>query len=97
MKDFKSIANSLVRGKRAILLAVLVLLLLLLVLLPHAMSWGLNRWLLDHGGETVAIEDIDVNLFTGRVSIERLQLEADGHPHLLIPQLELDIDWLPLF
>ena len=50
MKDFKSIANSLVRGKLAILLAVLVLLLLLLVLLPHAMSWGLNRWLLDHGG-----------------------------------------------
>ena len=97
MKDFKSIANSLVRGKRAILLAVLVLLLLLLVLLPHAMSWGLNRWLLDHGGEVVTIEDIDVNLFTGRVSIERLQLEADGHPHLLIPQLELDIDWLPLF
>jgi hypothetical protein len=97
MKDFKSIAASLVRGKRAILLAVVVLLLLLLVLLPHALSWGLNRWLLDHGGEVVAIEDIDVNLFTGRVSIERLQLETGSHPHLLIPQLELDIDWLPLF
>lgn len=97
MKDFKSIAASLVQGKRAILLAVLVLLLLLLVLLPHALSWGLNRWLLDHGGEVVTIEDIDVNLFTGRVSLERLQLEAGGHPHLLIPRLELHIDWLPLF
>ena len=38
-----------------------------------------------------------VNSVTGRVSIERLQLEAGGHPHLLIPQLELHIDWLPLF
>ena len=97
MRDLKSIAASLVRGKRAILLAVVVVLLLLLVLLPFAVSWGLNRWLLDHGGEVVAIEDIDVNLFTGRVSIERLRLEADGHPHLIIPRLELDIEWLPLF
>jgi len=97
MKDFKSIAASLIRGKRAVLLAVVVVLLLVLVLLPFGASWGLNRWLLDHGGEVVAIEDIDVNLFTGRVSIERLQLEAGGHPHLIIPRLELDIDWLPLF
>ena len=97
MKDFKSIAASLIRGKRAVLLAVVVVLLLVLILLPFGMSWGLNRWLLDHGGEVVAIEDIDVNLFTGRVSIEQLRLEAGGHPHLIIPRLELDIEWLPLF
>ena len=97
MKDFKLIAASLIRGKRAVLLAVVVVLLLVLILLPFGVSWGLNRWLLDHGGEVVAIEDIDVNLFTGRVSIEGLELEADGHPHLVIPRLELDIDWIPLF
>ena len=97
MKDFKSMAASLIRGKRAVLLAVVVVLLLVLVLLPLAVSWSLKRWLLDHGGEVVAIEDVDVNLFTGRVSIERLQLEAGGHPQLIISRIELDFDWLPLF
>jgi hypothetical protein len=97
MKDFKSMAGSLIQGKRAIVLMIAALLLLVLILLPLGMSWGLNRWLLANGGEAVAIEDIDVNLFTGRISIEQLQLEADGRPHLKIPRLELDLEWLPLF
>ena len=90
-------AGHFIQGKRAAVLTVVAVLLLALVLLPYGMSWGLSRWLLAHGGDVVAIEDIDVNLFTGRVSIEQLQLEADGRPHLKIPLLELDLDWLPLF
>ena len=90
-------AGKLMQGKRAAVFTVAAVILLLLVLLPVGISWGLNRWLLMHGGEVVVIEDIDVNLFTGRVSIEQLQLEAGGHPRLKIPLLELDLDWLPLF
>jgi len=91
-------AGSLIRSKRVAVPAVIAaLLLLVLILLPLGMSWGLNRWLLANGGEVVAIEDVDVNLFTGKVSIEQLQLEADGRPHLRIPRLELVIEWLPLF
>jgi hypothetical protein len=98
MKDFKSMAGSLIQNKRVAVPAVIAaLLLLVLILLPLGMSWGLNRWLLANGGEVVSIEDVDVNLFTGKVSIEQLQLEADGHHHLKIPRLELDIEWLPLF
>ena len=69
MKDFKSMAGSLIQGKRAAVLVVAALLLLVLVLLPFGLSWGLNRWLLANGGDVVAIEDVDVNLFTGKVSI----------------------------
>lgn len=81
----------------AMLAAVALLVAMLLVLLPYGVSYGLHKWLLENGGENVGIEDIDLNLFTGRASIHNMQLFAGGKPLLTIPLLSVDLDWLPLF
>jgi hypothetical protein len=74
-----------------------VLCLLALVVLPYGISYGLHQWLLANGGDDVQLEDIDFNVFTGRARITDLHVIANGQPRLVIPQLEVDVDWMPLF
>jgi hypothetical protein len=81
----------------AILAAAAVLFLLVLVVLPYGISYGLHQWLLANGGDDVQLEDLDFNVFTGRATVTNLNVIADGQPRLLIPKLELDLDWMPLF
>ena len=81
----------------AILAAVAILFVLLLVVLPYGISYGLHQWLLANGGEEVQLEDIDFNVFTGKASVTNLDVFVDGQSLLLIPELELDVDWMPLF
>jgi len=81
----------------AVLAAVAVLFLLVLVVLPYGISYGLHQWLLANGGDEVQLEDIDFNIFTGRAAVTNLSVIADGQPRLVIPRLELDVDWIPLF
>ena len=81
----------------AVVAVVAVLFLLVLVILPHGISYGLHRWLLANGGEDVQLEDIDFNVFTGRATVTDLNVKADGQSRLLIPRLEFDVDWMPLF
>ena len=81
----------------AVLAAVAMLFLLVLVVLPYGISYGLHQWLLANGGDDVQLEDIDFNVFTGRAAVTNLSVIADGQPRLVIPRLELDVDWMPLF
>jgi len=81
----------------AVLAAVAVLFLLVLIVLPYGISYGLHQWLLANGGDEVQLEDIDFNVFTGRATVTDLNVIADGQPLLVIPKLELDVDWMPLF
>ena len=81
----------------AIVATVAVLFLLVLVILPYGISYGLHQWLLANGGEDVQLEDVDFNVFTGRATVTDLNVKADGQSLLLVPRLELDIDWIPLF
>lgn len=81
----------------AMLSAVAAFIALLLAALPLGVSYGLHTWLLDNGGEYVRIDDIDVNLFTGRAAVRDLRVRAQGRDLLTIPSLVVDIDWLPLF
>jgi hypothetical protein len=74
-----------------------VFVLLFLVALPYGISYGVYKLLQENGGEEVAIEDIDFNIFNGRAAIENLQVSAAGKTLLTIPRLDLDVDWLPLF
>ncbi len=80
-----------------VLAAVAALFVLLLVILPHGISYGLHQWLLANGGDEVQLEDIDFNVFTGKASVTNLDVFVDGQSLLLIPKLELDVDWMPLF
>jgi hypothetical protein len=75
---------------------VLVLLAVMLAVLPFGLSYGLNSWLRQHGGEEVTIEDVDFNLFTGRASIKDLRLSAGQRALMTIPRLDVELDWLPL-
>jgi hypothetical protein len=79
------------------LVTVAALFLLLLVVLPFGISYGLHKWLLDNGGDAVHIQDVDFNVFTGKAAISHLDVTADGRHLLTVPQLELDVDWMPLF
>lgn len=78
------------------LTAVAALILAVLVLLPMAVEYGLRNWLLEHGGERVRIGDVDLNPFTGRMQIEGLVVEADGHDTLRADRLGVDLAWRPL-
>jgi hypothetical protein len=80
-----------------VLAAVATLFLLLLVVLPHGISYGLQNWLRANGGESVQLEDIDFNVFTGRATVTNLNIAVDGQPRLIISKLGLDVDWMPLF
>lgn len=70
-----------------------VSMLLVTSLLPFAIEYGAKQWLQDHGVETVEIDNVDLNLFTGTLVLQGLQA-GDG---LNIEQLAVNIDWLPLF
>ena len=80
-----------------VLAAVAALFMLLLVVLPYGISYTLHQWLLANGGDEVQLEDIDFNVFTGKASVTNLDVFVDGQSLLLIPKLELDVDWMPLF
>ncbi len=74
--------------------AVMVALILLFIsLLPLAAEYAAQSWLKEHGVKQAEIENIDLNLFSGKVLLQGLKA-GDG---LNIGQLALDIDWLPLF
>ena len=70
---------------------------LTLVVLPYGISYGLHQWLTASGDGDVQLEDVDFNVFTGRASVTDLSIAVDGQPRLIIPRLEIDVDWLPLF
>jgi len=79
------------------LAAVTVLFVLLLIVLPYGISYGLHQWLLANGGDEVQLEDVDFNVFTGRASVTDLNVIANRQSRLVIPKLEIDVDWMPLF
>jgi len=66
---------------------------LLLFLLPYAIQTATVSWLQQHGVEDARIDDIDLNLFSGKARIEGLK-SGDG---LNIDHLSIDFDWLPLW
>jgi hypothetical protein len=80
-----------------VLAAVALVFVLALVVLPYGISYGLHQWLTASGDGDVQLEDIDFNVFTGRASVTDLNIAVDGQPRLIVPRLELDVDWLPLF
>jgi flagellar motor protein MotB len=92
-------ATQAVYRRRWFFVTVIVLLLgvIILTTLPFGLSYAVNNWLRQNGGEQVTIRDVDFNLFTGRASIEDLRLSSGQRELMAIPRLDLDLDWLPLF
>lgn len=49
-------------------------------------------WLLDNGAEKAELKAINVDWFTGRITIDRLHAEAQGKPQLSAEKLLVDLD-----
>ncbi|HEY9032531.1 MAG TPA: DUF748 domain-containing protein, partial [Pseudomonadales bacterium] len=68
----------------------------LLTLLPPGLRIGGEYALKQLGAEAARIDDIDLNLFSGRLAVHGLQLDYAGQPTLRLDTLELNLQMLAL-
>ncbi len=76
---------------------IFILCLLFISFLPYAIRYGIEQWYLKQGADSVSIEDVDLNLFTGNLHIKNLTASKDGAPILDLSEAIVEFDWLPLF
>jgi|GEM_PF-2197215 len=62
------------------LLGLLTFIVIVLSILPTATQWGLSAWLSKHTQAPAHIDNIDFNLFTGRLTIENIALQNQNQP-----------------
>ena len=86
-------------SRRAVkwVLALAILTMAFLATLPVGIKYGVARWLESNGAQQVKIENVDFNLFAGKVSFHNLKFTAEGRKALDAGRLSLGWDWLPLF
>ncbi|TLS74778.1 DUF748 domain-containing protein [Mariprofundus erugo] len=65
----------------------------LLSLLPEMIRFGAMHWLRDHGAATATIEDIDLNLFSGSMTL----IGLDAGDGVRVKRVSLHLDWAPLW
>ncbi len=79
-------------------LAVLLILFLLFIsLLPLAVRYGIESWYRQQGADSVSLENVDINLFTGKLRLANLEVRQGGHETLAFSHVLVQLDWLPLF
>jgi Domain of Unknown Function (DUF748) len=64
--------------------------------LPEAIRWGGIYWLPSTGMGEVEIEEVDLNLFTGRASLQKVELFRESQSKLSFEQLDVDLSWQKL-
>lgn len=75
----------------------IVVLGLVLSVLPIGIKFAIEKALSDEGARQVSLEDVELNLFTGRFAVQHLKISSDNTPALDIGEFSVSIDWLPLF
>ncbi|MGE4500263.1 MAG: DUF748 domain-containing protein [Hydrogenovibrio sp.] len=75
----------------------LVLFGVFLLALPWMLQKGFEQALLKQGAESVHIERVSVNLFTGRLEIFNLEVEVEKHQYLHLGHLKVNLSWTALF
>ena len=68
-----------------------------LVVLPELIRFGARYGLTEFAAQQAEIEDIDLNLFTGRVGVTGLRIDYNDETTLTLGSLLLDIDMSALF
>ena len=68
-----------------------------LVLLPELIRVGARYALTEFSAQSATIEDIDLNLFTGRFGVTGLRIDYDDKTTLSLGSLQVDIDLAALF
>ncbi len=89
----KSSSNRLV----ALLLSIALFLLTLIWTTPLAIEWAIVDWLKKRGVTDAAIEDIELNPFTGEFSLSQLSVGQREGERFVVERLYLKLDYLPLF
>ncbi len=64
--------------------------------LPEAIRWGVIYWLPSTGMGEVEIEEVDLNLFTGRASLQQVEFFRESQSKLSFEQLDVDFSWQKL-
>ncbi|BFM18269.1 hypothetical protein R50073_44520 [Maricurvus nonylphenolicus] len=79
------------------MLITLLSLAVFVTVLPEAVRWGLIYWLPSTGVGQLAIKDMDVNLFSGRLSLREASVQRDDSPKFSIDTVVVNFSWLKLF
>ncbi|MES1942514.1 hypothetical protein PC39_00265 [Salinisphaera sp. PC39] len=85
-----------IRRRYRIAAAVAAAILLFLWLLPIGLRLGAEHWL-ESRGYTAAIDNVDLNLFTGRLAIDGARAEDTAGDGFHIGHAAVDLHYLPLF
>jgi len=80
-----------------ILISLLVLFLLLISVLPYGIQYGIQDWFKQQGADSAKVEDVDINLFTGKLSIRKLLVKKADVRTLQVDQANIQLDWIPFF
>ena len=73
-----------------------ILCLVVLLGTPLLARYLAQQWLLENGGEQVLFEDVDLNLFTGNLVLQGLEVKVDAETTLFFDYVGLELEWWPL-
>jgi len=77
--------------------SIIILFLLFISVLPIGIRYFIVDWFEKQGIEQVKLEDINLNLFTGNVTIINMLVSTSEQEMLSVDNLNVNFDWLPLF
>jgi len=80
-----------------ILVCALGLFAVVAILLPLILEAVLERWLVQRGADSAEIADVDLNPFSGDVSVEGLRVRLDDRTVLANSDVDVDLSWQALF
>lgn len=80
-----------------IILSLAVLFGCVLLLLPFAIRYYLQNWLLENGADTASITKVELNIFTGRAALKGVDVQRGGRTVLTDSSLFVDIGLRDLF
>jgi len=80
-----------------LLTGLVILLLVFITFLPYGVQYGIERYYLQQGADEVLINDIDINLFTGKLHIYDFKALRSKEVLMQFDNAGLELEWLPLF
>ncbi len=93
----KPVENSALKRLVKIPLFILLLMSALIWSTPLFIEWAVVDWLKKKGVTEAAIDDIELNLFTGEFSLSQLSVGQQEAKRFTFDHLYLQLDYLPLF
>jgi len=88
----------LLRTRRGIILAsLLTAFLAVIILLPHVIGYLVRDWFNHNGAQQTQVEDVNFNLFTGKLEFSNLRVSVADDYTLKLKSAWANSDWLPLF